>query len=60
MKITLIVQQTFDIGADTLLQAHRALRDGYFPESEILLAVKDERGKEITERWRKLAKEMQD
>jgi hypothetical protein len=60
MRITLIVQQTFDIKARTLLQAHRALRDGWHPESEILLAVNDERGHDITKRWHKVGAEMKD
>jgi hypothetical protein len=59
VKITLIVQQTFDIEATTLLQAYHVLREGYFPTSELLLAVTDERGQDITERWRKLTKKMQ-
>jgi hypothetical protein len=60
MKITLIVKQDYDIEARTLLQARRALRDGYFPESEIMLAVKDEQGHDITERWQELTKKMRD
>jgi hypothetical protein len=60
MRISLIVQQTFDIEVNTLAQAHRVLRDGYFPENEIMLAVKDEQGHDITERWQELTKKMRD
>ena len=60
MKIVLIVQQTFDIEASTLLQAHCFLREGCFPSGELLLAVKDEIGHDITEQWGKCAEEMQD
>jgi hypothetical protein len=56
MRITLVIEQSFDIEAGTLLQAYHCLREGYFPTIEILLEVKDERGQDITERWRKLGK----
>ena len=54
MKLTLIVQQNFDIDAETLLQAHDCLREGEFPTSEMLLSVRDELGHDISEKWRKL------
>ena len=58
MKITLVIEQSFDIDAGTLLRAYTLLREGYFPTSEILLEVRDKLGHDITERWRKLAQEM--
>ena len=60
MKITLIVQQTFDIEANTVPQAYHLLHEGYFPTSELLLAVKDESGHDITEQWQRVPAEMQD
>jgi hypothetical protein len=51
MKITLIVQQTFDIDAGSLRQAYNWLREGLFPTEEILLTVIDERRHDITEEW---------
>jgi hypothetical protein len=60
MKITLVIEQSFDIEATTLLQAYHVLREGYFPTSELLLAVTDERGQDITERWHKVGAEMKD
>ena len=60
MRIVIIVQQTFDIEAATLLQAHCLLREGCFPSGELLLAVKDEIGHDITEEWRQWADKAQD
>ena len=60
MNITLILQQNFKIEADTLRQAHACLLEVWFPVSEILLAVKDEAGKDITEEWRQLTNEIED
>jgi hypothetical protein len=60
MRITLVIEQSFDIEAGTLLQAHHILRDGWHPERELLLEVKDERGHDITERWHKVGAEMKD
>jgi hypothetical protein len=57
MRITLVIEQSFDIEADTLLQAYHCLREGCFPIGELLLEVRDERGHDITEQWRNLAKE---
>jgi hypothetical protein len=59
MKITLIVQQTFDIDAASLGQARRWLREGPFRTEEILLAVIVKRGHDITEEWRKWQDETQ-
>jgi len=60
MKITLIIQQNFEIEADTLLQARDALREVWFPITETLLAVKDETGTDITEKWRQLTDGIED
>lgn len=59
MKVTLIIQQIFDIEADTLLQVYYRLREGYFPTSENLLAVRDELSQDITEMWHELTEETQ-
>jgi hypothetical protein len=53
MKITLIIEQTFDVDADTLVEAFAWLREDNFPTSEKLLAVKNELGEDITGQWRK-------
>jgi hypothetical protein len=60
MKITLVIEQSFDIEVGTLLQAYTILREGYFPTSELLLKVRDERGHDITERWRTAGADMPD
>ena len=60
MRITLVIEQSFDIEADTLLQAYHCLREGYFPIGELLLEVRDERGHDITKRWHKVGAEMKD
>jgi hypothetical protein len=60
MKIQFIIQQTFEIEADTLLQAHASLREVWFPITEMLLAVKDQTGNDITAKWRQLTEEIED
>jgi hypothetical protein len=58
MRITLVIEQSFDIEVGTLLQAYTILRQGYFPTSELLLKVRDERGLDITAAWQELTKKM--